>query len=40
MGLMNAYGKLGDKSKFNEAKNRFDQAWKHADIRINSSRIL
>ncbi len=39
-GLMNAYEKLGDKNKFEEAKLRFDEAWKHADVEISSSRIL
>ena len=39
-GLMNAYEKLGDKKKYNEAKARFDKAWKHADTKIASSRIL
>ncbi len=39
-GLMNAYEKLGDKKKYDEAKIRFDEAWKHADIKISSSRIL
>lgn len=40
MGLMNAYEKLGDKRKLEETKNRFDTAWKYADIKITSSRIL
>ncbi len=39
-GLMNAYQKLGDKKKYEDAKTRFDEAWKYADIRITSSRIL
>ncbi|MES2797980.1 MAG: hypothetical protein V4683_18580 [Bacteroidota bacterium] len=39
-GLMNVYEKLGDKKKYGEMKNRFETAWKHADIKINSSRIL
>ncbi len=39
-GLMNAYEKLGDRKKYNATEIRFDNAWKHADIRINSSRIL
>lgn len=39
-GLMNAYEKLGDKRKYDEAKIRFDEAWKQADIQIASSRIL
>ena len=40
MGLMNAYEKLGEKRKLEETKNRFDTAWKYADIKISSSRIL
>jgi tetratricopeptide (TPR) repeat protein len=40
IGLMNAYEKLGDKKKFDETKIRFDESWKHADIKIKSSRIL
>ena len=40
IGLMNAYEKIGDKKKFDETKIRFDEAWKHADIKIKSSRIL
>lgn len=39
-GLMNAYEKLGHKKKYDETKKRFDEAWKHADIKITSSRIL
>ena len=39
-GLMNAYEKLGDQKKFNLTKTRFDAAWKYADIKINTSRIL
>ena len=39
-GLMNAYQKLGDNNKYDEAKNRFDAAWKYADIKIASSRIM
>lgn len=39
-GLMNAYEKLGDRKKYNATEIRFDNAWKHADIKINSSRIL
>ncbi|MDQ6473108.1 hypothetical protein RB619_20910 [Flavobacterium sp. LHD-80] len=39
-GLMNAYEKLGDQKNYNQAKIRFDKAWKYADIKINSSRIL
>ena len=40
MGLMNAFEKLGEKGKVNEFKNRFADAWKYADIKIGSSRIL
>jgi tetratricopeptide (TPR) repeat protein len=39
-GLMNAYEKLGDKKKYEETKIRFDAAWKYADIKITSSRII
>lgn len=39
-GLMHCYQKLGDKEKYDETKIRFDEAWKHADINITSSRIL
>ncbi|KAB1158129.1 tetratricopeptide repeat protein [Flavobacterium luteum] len=39
-GLMNVYEKLGDKNKYNETKSRFETAWKYADIKISSSRIL
>ncbi|MEO6001200.1 MAG: hypothetical protein ABIN89_30390 [Chitinophagaceae bacterium] len=39
-GLMTAYEKLGDKPKYEETKDRFEEAWKHADIEISSSRIL
>lgn len=40
IGLMNAYEKLGQKNKYIEMKNRFENAWKYADIKIVSSRIL
>lgn len=40
IGLMNAYKKNGDKKKYEETKRRFEVAWKHADIKIISSRIL
>ena len=40
IGLMNAFEKLGDKDKVIEMKNRFEDAWKYADIKIASSRIL
>lgn len=39
-GLMNAYERLGDKKRYEEAKIRFNEAWKYADIEITSSRIL
>jgi tetratricopeptide (TPR) repeat protein len=39
-GLMNAYEKLGEKEKYLEMKSRFEEAWKFADIKIASSRIL
>ena len=39
-GLMNAYEKLGDKKKFEETKSRFELAWRYADFKITSSRIL
>lgn len=39
-GLINAYEKLNDRKKFNETKKRFEEAWKFADVKINSSRIL
>jgi tetratricopeptide (TPR) repeat protein len=40
VGLMNAFSKLGDKMNYEDTKKRFDEAWKYADIRITSSRIL
>ena len=40
IGLMNAFEKLGEANKSNELKSRFDDAWKYADIKIASSRIL
>jgi tetratricopeptide (TPR) repeat protein len=40
IGLMNVYEKLGQKNKYIEMKNRFENAWKYADIKIASSRIL
>ncbi|MES2616686.1 MAG: hypothetical protein V4613_02345 [Bacteroidota bacterium] len=39
-GLMNVYEKLGDKIKYAETKKRFEAAWKYADIKISTSRIL
>lgn len=39
-GLMNAYEQSGDKMKYDETKARFDIAWKNADIKIASSRIM
>ena len=40
IGLMNAYKKNGEKKKYDETKRRFEVAWKHADIKVISSRIL
>jgi tetratricopeptide (TPR) repeat protein len=40
IGMMNAYEKLGEKTKYLEYRNRFSEAWKNADIKITSSRIL
>lgn len=39
-GMMNAFEKLGDKKNYDKTKIRFDRAWKHADVKINASRIL
>ena len=39
-GLMNAYEKMGNEPKSNQTKIRFEKAWKYADFKINSSRIL
>ncbi len=39
-GLMNAFEKLGDKTNYDKTKRRFEQAWKNADIKISSSRML
>lgn len=39
-GLMNVYQKVGDQKKFNQTKVRFDTAWKYADFKITTSRIL
>jgi tetratricopeptide (TPR) repeat protein len=39
-GLMTAFEKLGDQADYRDYKNRFEQAWKHADIQIATSRIL
>ncbi len=39
-GLMNAYEKLGDSRKYKATKERFDAAWKYADVQISTSRIL
>ena len=39
-GLMNAYEKKGERKNFESAKKRFNEAWKHADIAISTSRIL
>ncbi|WP_298352406.1 M48 family metallopeptidase [Runella sp.] len=38
-GLMNAYERVGNTTKYNDTKKQFDEAWKHADIKISSSRI-
>ncbi|MBA4853041.1 hypothetical protein [Emticicia sp. BO119] len=39
-GLMNIYNKTGDKKKYNQTEQQFKEAWKFADIKITSSRIL
>jgi tetratricopeptide (TPR) repeat protein len=39
-GLMNAFEKLEDKKNYVKTKNRFEKAWKYADIQISASRIL
>jgi tetratricopeptide (TPR) repeat protein len=39
-GLMTAYQKLGQKNKYEKTKQRFENAWQHADLAISSSRIL
>lgn len=39
-GLMNVYEKMGNKSMHSKMKQQFEAAWQHADIIINSSRIL
>jgi tetratricopeptide (TPR) repeat protein len=39
-GLINAFEKLDDKKKSKEVTIRFNNAWKYADIKITSSRIL
>lgn len=39
-GLMNAYAKTGDKKKYESVKKEFEEAWKYADIKISSSRLL
>lgn len=39
-GMMNAYKKTGNKSKYDETKKLFDESWKYADIKIKGSRIL
>jgi len=38
-GLMNAYERTGNTTKYNDTKKQFDEAWKYADIKISSSRI-
>jgi tetratricopeptide (TPR) repeat protein len=40
VGMMNAYNKLGDRVNYEDSKKRFDLAWKYADMKITSSRIL
>jgi tetratricopeptide (TPR) repeat protein len=40
IGLMNAYEKTGNKKKYDLIKKQFDEAWKYADIKIASSRLL
>ena len=40
VGLMNAYNKLDDQPNYQNFRNRFELAWKYADISIASSRIL
>jgi hypothetical protein len=40
VGMMNAYNKLGDSMNYEDSKKRFDLAWKYADMKISSSRIL
>ena len=39
-GLMKAYEKLGNKRQYEITQKRFNEAWKFADIKISSSRIL
>jgi tetratricopeptide (TPR) repeat protein len=39
-GLMNAYEKTGDKKRYYLIKQQFDEAWKYADIKIASSRLI
>jgi tetratricopeptide (TPR) repeat protein len=39
-GLMNAYERLNDKAGYEKSRARFEEAWKHADMKISSSRIL
>jgi tetratricopeptide (TPR) repeat protein len=40
IGLMEASQKLGEQEDYQQYKSRFENAWKHADIQIASSRIL
>jgi len=40
VGMMDAYNKLGDRINYEDSRKRFDLAWKYADIKISSSRIL
>jgi tetratricopeptide (TPR) repeat protein len=39
-GMMDAYNRLGDRVNSDDSRKRFDIAWKHADMKISSSRIL
>jgi tetratricopeptide (TPR) repeat protein len=39
-GLMNAYERLNDKAGYEKSRLRFEEAWKHADMKIATSRIL
>jgi tetratricopeptide (TPR) repeat protein len=39
-GLMNVYDGLGDRTKYDRVSARYNAAWKHADTKIKSSRIL
>lgn len=39
-GMMNAYNQLKDQKNYSETEKKFNEAWKHADIKITSSRIM